>query len=84
MNAPPRIEANELQKMATKYANQVIAELGELNRKYPRAEMDPEEEKAFLSKYGEKFSVDLERMRYGLESTFCQYMASRFIILPKE
>lgn len=84
MNAPPSIEANELQKMATKYADQVIAELGALNKQYPRAAMDPEEERAFLSKYGHTFYVDLGRLRLTLESTFCQYMASRFVILPED
>lgn len=84
MNAPPSIKAKELQSMATKYADQVIADLGALNKQYPRAAMDPKEEQAFLSKHGHTFYVDPEKLRFALENTFCNYMASRFVITPED
>jgi hypothetical protein len=84
MNAPLSIKASKLQEMAIQYADQVTADLGVLNKQYPRAEMDPKEEQAFLSKYGHTYFVDLESVRFALASTFCQYMASRFVILPED
>jgi hypothetical protein len=62
----------------------MIAELGVLNKQYPHADMNPEEERVFLSNCGKDFSVDLEKLRFALEGTFCQYIASHFVILPED
>lgn len=83
----PSIKASEVLEMADRYANHLVGELTDINKKYPHAAglTDPEQKQlasAPKTPSGYPTGPTPESVRLTLKSLFCASIAEQFTIAP--